>query len=143
MPCTCIVTEFSSVRAVVLLCFWIEAVSITFPASRVRFLWRVSSAIHSCTKHVSREQSSAPGTVCVCERAQSHVVGPTQKIAVNLGANSPVYWQPPASECSLPGRDDGRTTCWSTSATKVILLLHISCGWRLVARIRLAPLATR
>jgi hypothetical protein len=41
--------------------------------------------------------SSAPGTVVrtVCGRAQSHAVGPTQKIAVNLDANPPVWRQRP------------------------------------------------
>ncbi|KAM6476063.1 hypothetical protein HDV62DRAFT_384617 [Trichoderma sp. SZMC 28011] len=79
MSCPHLITGFSLVWAVVLLCFWIEPVSIKFPTSRVQPLWR----------HVSREQSPVPGTVCVCEHAQSHAVGPTQKIAVNLGANPP------------------------------------------------------
>lgn len=97
MSCPHLITGFSLVWAVVLLCFWIEPVSIKFPTSRVQPLWRVSLTIHTCTKHVSREQSPVPGTVCVlvCEHAQSHAVGPTQKIAVNLGANPPVWQQGP------------------------------------------------
>ncbi|KAL6698745.1 hypothetical protein J3F84DRAFT_233347 [Trichoderma pleuroticola] len=91
MSCTHLITGFSLVWAVVLLCFWTEAVSIKFPTSRVQSPPEGELDNTYLHKHVSREQSPAPGTVCVCEHAQSHVVGPAQKIAVNLAANPPVW----------------------------------------------------